>query len=91
MESLKTKTWGVQGVYVACTKPYFNGEAVKKLDVLYDNGKGMLKAIIGTNAVTLPKEFVESSPWYKEVYVSQLFARAIYEINTRGSVSKLKE
>src|SRR3989338_576190 len=91
LESLKTKTWGVQGVYVACTKPYFNGEAVKKLDVLYDNGKGMLKAIIGTNAVTLPKEFVESSPWYKEVDVSQLFARAIYEINTRCSVSKLKE
>ncbi|MBI4453823.1 ribose-phosphate diphosphokinase [Candidatus Woesearchaeota archaeon] len=91
LRSLKGTAWGVQGVYVACTKPYFNGEAAQKLSELYENGNGILKGVIGTNAVTQRLGFLESSPWYHEVDVSPLFARTIYEINTRGSVSKLKE
>jgi phosphoribosylpyrophosphate synthetase len=49
----------------------------------------MLDLVIGTDAVFHGKEFVESTPWYKEVSVAPLFARVIHNINRKLSVSEL--
>jgi len=34
-------------------------------------------------------EFFEKNPWYKEVSIAPLFARVMYNINTKQSVSEL--
>jgi ribose-phosphate pyrophosphokinase len=80
----------IEGIIVACTKPYLNVKAPQILDGWYEGGKGKLKAVIGTNAVTLQPGFAEKHPWYHEVDVTRLFAEAIYNINTGGSVSRLR-
>lgn len=78
---------GAKDIYLACSLPYFNGAAVEKLDVAYK--EGLIKSVIGTDAVYHGEEFAKKYPWYQEVSVSELFARVIYNINHRLSVSEL--
>jgi ribose-phosphate pyrophosphokinase len=81
------KDKGAKQVYVACSLPFFNGNARDKLAEAVD--KGELARIIGTDAVFQGSEFSEANPWYDEVSIAPLFAKVIHHINTKKSVSEL--
>lgn len=78
---------GAKDIYLICSLPYFNGAAVEKLDVAYQ--EGLIKRVIGTDAVFHGEDFVAKHEWYEEVSVAELFARVIYNINNRLSVSEI--
>ncbi len=81
------KEKGARDIYVAVSLPFFNGNAVERIDRAYQDG--LIKLVIGTDAVFWGENFVETTPWYQEVSVAPLFARVIYNINKKRSVSKL--
>ncbi len=81
------KEHGAQKIYVATSLPFFTGDCVDKLNREYENGN--LDLVIGTDAVFQGKAFIEKTPWYREVSVAPLFARVIYNINKKRSVSEL--
>ncbi|MEZ0370884.1 MAG: ribose-phosphate diphosphokinase, partial [Candidatus Sericytochromatia bacterium] len=78
---------GAKDIFLVSSLPYFNGAAVEKLDVAFK--EGLIKSVIGTDAVFHGEEFQQKYPWYEEVSVAELFARVIYNINHRLSVSEL--
>ena len=78
---------GAEKITVIASLPFFNGDCKEKLDRAYEDG--ILDTVIGTDAVFHGKKFVESTPWYHEVSVAPLFARVIYNINMKLSVSEL--
>jgi ribose-phosphate pyrophosphokinase len=78
---------GAEKITVLASLPFFSGNCKEKLDRAYE--EGLLDQIIGTDAVFHGKEFVESTPWYHEISVAPLFARVIYNINMKQSVSEL--
>jgi len=81
------KDKGARDVYLGCSLPFLTGPALERLDVAH--GKGYFKVLIGTDAVFRGDDFSAQHPWYEEVSVAPLFARAIYHINTKRSVSQL--
>jgi len=81
------KDKGAKDIYMTCSLPFFNGNAIDILSQAYD--EGVLKCIIGTDAVFHGPDFVEKYPWYDEVSIAPLFAKVIYHINTKRSVSEL--
>lgn len=81
------KDKGARDIYVAVSLPFFNGNAVEKINEAYQ--EGIIKKVIGTDAVFWGETFVQNTPWYEEVSVAPLFARVIYNINKKRSVSKL--
>ena len=85
MRLLKDK--GAEKVTVLASIPFFNGNCVEKLDKAYHDG--LLDMVIGTDSVFHGKAFVENTPWYREVSVAPLFARVIYNLNNKLSVSEL--
>ena len=78
---------GAKDIYLACSLRYVNGAADEKLDVAYT--EGLIKSVIGTDSVFHGEAFSKKYPWYQEVSVAELFARVIYNINHRLSVSEL--
>jgi ribose-phosphate pyrophosphokinase len=78
---------GAREIYVACSLPFFNGPAVEKLDKAY--AEGLFQMVLGTDAVWRGQQFATEHPWYREVSVANLFARVIFNINRRRSVSEL--
>ncbi len=78
---------GAQDIYVAVSLPFFNGNAVEKIEQAYR--KGIIKLVIGTDAVFWGESFVKNTEWYEEVSVAPLFAKVIYNINRKRSVSQL--
>ena len=64
-----------------------NPPAIERLQSAYE--KGIIKGIIGTDAVFWGEEFIKKHSWYREVSIAPLFARVIYNINTKQSVSEL--
>lgn len=78
---------GAKDIYLACSLPYFNGEAVAKLDQACR--EGIIKKVIATDAVFHGPEFIQTYSWYEEVSIAELFARVIYNINNRLSVSEI--
>ncbi|MEJ2170749.1 MAG: ribose-phosphate pyrophosphokinase [Desulfobacterales bacterium] len=81
------KEKGAKDIYVAVSLPFFNGNAVEKIDRAYRDE--VIKLVIGTDAVFWGEAFVQNTPWYREVSVAPLFARVIYNITKTRSVSKL--
>ena len=81
------KEKGARDIYVAVSLPFFNGNAVERIDRAYKDG--IIKMIIGTDAVFWGEAFVKNTPWYREVSVAPLFAKVIYNINKKRSVSAL--
>ena len=81
------KKHGAKDIYIATSLPYFNGSAVEKLDEAYK--KGIFKKILGTDAVYRGNLFIKEHPWYEEVSMAPLFAKVIYNINHKQSVSAL--
>ena len=80
---------GALGVVVGCSLPMFVGNAVDKIDRLYDNGKGPLKGIIGTNAIWHGDTFTEEHPWYNYVDLSPTMANIIRELQEGTSMHKV--
>ncbi len=81
------KDKGADDVYLGCSLPFFNGEAVERLQAAYE--RGIFKLVLGTDAVHRGQTFIDDTPWYLEVSVAPLFAQVIYNINRRRSVSAL--
>ena len=81
------KERGARDIYLACSLPFFNGNAVEKFSAAYE--EGLFKTIIGTDAVFRGLEFQNRHPWYREVSIAPLFAEVIYNINHKLSVSSL--
>ncbi len=81
------KEYGANKINVAVTFPFFNGDAVSKIDAAYRDG--YIDSIAGTNAVFRGEEFIKNHPWYREVDITKLFADVIYSINHMKSISGL--
>jgi ribose-phosphate pyrophosphokinase len=81
------KERGAKNIYVAVSLPFFNGNAVEQIDQAYRDG--IIKFVIGTDAVFWGEAFVQNCEWYKEVSIAPLFAKVIYNINKKRSVSSL--
>jgi len=81
------KEKGAKDIIVACSLPFFNGEAVDLLSEAYE--EGVISKVIGTDAVFHGEQFVKNTPWYDEVTIAPLFAEVIYNINQKRSVSEL--
>ena len=81
------KEQGAKNIYVACSLPFFNGEAKELLNKSYQDGS--LTKVIATDAVIHGKKFIKENPWYDEVSIAPLFAGVIHNINAKRSVSEL--
>ncbi|MCK5757938.1 MAG: ribose-phosphate pyrophosphokinase [Clostridiales bacterium] len=81
------KEKGAEKIYITCSLPFLNDPAKERIQAAYDDG--LVAKVIGTDAVFHGEEFVKNTPWYDEVSIASLFARVIYHINTKRSVSEL--
>ncbi len=81
------KDEGARDIYVCCSLPFFNDQAEEKLSQAYQ--EGYIAKIIGTDAVHHGSDFLRNNPWYDEISIAPLFAKVIYHINTKKSVSEL--
>jgi ribose-phosphate pyrophosphokinase len=81
------KDKGANDIYVTCSLPFFNGHAPDILNKAFE--EGVIKRVIGTDAVFHGQEFINRHEWYDEVSIASLFANVIYHINTKRSVSEL--
>lgn len=83
------KKFGAKNIYLGCSLPFFNGDALSRFSKAYSDG--LFNFVMGTDAVERTDDFIENNSWYKEVSVAPLFARVIYHINKKQSVSTLLE
>jgi len=81
------KDEGAQDIFLACTFPFFNGKAVEKIDKAYQDG--LVKKVIGTDAVFWGEQFKKDHTWYEEVSIAPLLAHVIYRINHKLSLSEI--
>lgn len=81
------KRLGARDIYLGCSLPFFNGQAVERLERAYR--EGIFKLCMGTDAVNRGEAFLRANPWYAEVTVAPLFARVLFNVNRRRSVSRL--
>ncbi len=79
------KEFGAKDINVGATFPFFNGEAVAKIDQAYK--EGTIKRVIGTNAVWRGEQFKKDHPWYREIDIARYFAKVIFRINHMESIS----
>lgn len=78
----EVKRKGANKITAFCTHPIFSGLAIERLSNLSIN-------VIGTDTIIRNKEFFEQNPWYKEISIAPLFARAIHNLNKDLSISDL--
>lgn len=78
---------GAKDIYIACSLAYMDGEAKQLIEKAYN--EGIIKSILGTDAVHHEKEFYQNTMWYKEVSVAKYFARVIFNLNHNMSISAL--
>jgi ribose-phosphate pyrophosphokinase len=81
------KEHGAAEIYLACSLPFFNGNAPEKLDKAHKDG--LFEVVVGTDAVIHGDAFFEAHPWYREVSVADLFGHVLFNINRKRSVSAL--
>lgn len=81
------KDEGAKNIYVACSLPFFNGDAKELLNKSHQ--EGIFTKVIATDAVIHGKKFVKEHLWYDEVSIAPLFAGVIQNINAKRSVSEL--
>lgn len=74
-------------IYVACSFAFLNAPSIPRFDELH--AAGLLKCVIGTDAIYRGRGFAQAHPWYREVSVAPLFAEVISRINLKQSVSEL--
>lgn len=81
------KEHGAAEIYLACSLPFFNGNAPEKLDKAHE--QGLFEVVVGTDAVIHGEAFFKAHPWYREVSVADLFGHVLFNINRKRSVSAL--
>lgn len=81
------KEKGAEKIMVAVSLAFFTGNCIERINRAYEDG--ILDVVIGTDAVFHGKEFVDQTPWYREISLAPLFANVIYNINKKFSVSEL--
>jgi len=88
LEAARTlKREGANNIYLGCSLPFLNGKAVGLFQEAYQ--EGLFKVLMAADVVNRDADFVQKNPWYAPVDVSRLFARVIFNINRRRSVSGL--
>lgn len=84
------KEQGARRVFAACSLPLFNGNAIQNISAAYN--EGYISAVIGTDAIYHGgDDFKSKNPWFIEVSVASYFAKVIYTLNHRESLSQLLE
>jgi len=78
---------GAKKVIAVCTHALFNGPAEERFQEAYD--KGYLDLVIGTDSAYHSKEFLKSTPWFKEISIAGYFADTISRVNQRKSITDL--
>jgi len=86
-EVLKAKR--AKKIYLACSLPLFNGNAISILNKLHEDG--LLEAVIGTDAVYHGDDFAAQHEWFKTASVVRYFAKVINNLNKNMSISQLLE
>lgn len=81
------KRMGAKRIFLAATLPYLTGPAISRMQAAYEEQR--FDRLFGTDAVMRDPQWIEAMPWYKEVSVAPLFARVIYNVNRKRSVSRL--
>lgn len=81
------KDRGANEIYFCCSLPFMNGKAVERIDSAVD--EGVISKIVTTDSVFWGDEFSKAHVWYDEVSIAPLFAKVIYNINMKLSVSEL--
>ena len=81
------KEHGAAEIFLACSLPFFNGNAPVKLDKAH--AEGLFEVVVGTDAVIHGDAFFKAHPWYREVSVADLFGHVLFNINRKRSVSAL--
>ena len=74
----------VTKVMICCTHALLNGPAIERLNSIGCD-------LITTDTIPRDENFKKENPWYKEISLAPLFAKAIYNINHDQSVSDLYE
>jgi ribose-phosphate pyrophosphokinase len=82
----KLKEYGAEKIICAVSLPLFSAEAVDTFESAYQ--EGLFFRIIGTNAV-YHDESVLGRQWYISADITYLFARIIYRLHYRRSLSSL--
>lgn len=88
MEQLRKK--GVKEAYLGCTHPLLICDAIERFDKFYQDRKHPFKRLIGTDAIP-QDDAIKERPWYVEIDTSRFIAKAIYEMHTSGSLTKLHD
>ena len=83
------KALGAKRVYCAVTHGMFLGDAQKAFRDAVK--KGLMEELICTNTLIQPKEFLNKNRYIKVLDGLRLFAEAIFETYTGGSISRLYE
>jgi len=81
------KEKGAEKIYITCSLPFLNDPAKERIQAAYEDG--LVTKVIGTDAVFHGEKFVKNTHWYDEVSIAPLFAKVLYHINTKRSVSEL--
>ena len=58
---------GAKDIIVAVSLPFFNGNAVEKIERAYQ--EEIIKMVIGTDAVFWGESFVQNTEWYQDIVV----------------------
>jgi ribose-phosphate pyrophosphokinase len=80
------KEMGAKKIVAGISLPLFTGEAIQFFDEAYE--QGLFHKIIGTNAV-FHSDDLNSRSWYSVASISGLFAKAIFRLHSRQSLSRL--
>ncbi|MBD3209655.1 ribose-phosphate diphosphokinase [Candidatus Woesearchaeota archaeon] len=81
---------GTKRVVAVCSHPLLTGDAVELFDKLYEDKKNPFQLLVGTDAIPHHKE-VLGKPWYVELDTSRFIAKAVFEMHTSGSLTKLHD
>lgn len=82
VKELKEKE--VNKILICCTHALLNKDAVEHLNSLGAD-------VIATDTIPRQEEFGQQYPWYKEISLAPLFAKAVFNLNQDKSVSELYE
>ncbi|GEM_PF-5825606 len=77
--------YGCKGAVIIASHSILSGDGIARIDEMHRNGS--LLMFITTDSVPRSEQFAAERPWYKEVSISPVIAKAIYNIWMNNSVS----
>lgn len=82
---------GATKVHLGCTHPLLTGDAAGLFSELYDNGNGPLAEVVVCDTIRHPQEYLDENPWLTMLSTADIFALAMYEVHSEGSITGLFE